>query len=105
METIEINYGATENFIVEDSEAYSVSLYIAEDKDSPAVLVVGPELFVEGQAQIEVTADIPVGDYIYEFRFFDEDGNYENVSRDDCDGDECEFGTLTICPSILGESS
>ena len=107
METIEINQGAFENFVIEDTEAFSVSMLIAEDSESPALVVTTPVEFEDGSAQIELTSEdtnLPIGDYIYEFRFYNEDGEYENILRDDCDGDECGFGTLSICPSILGES-
>ena len=107
METIEINQGAAENFVVEDTEAFSVSLLVSEDAETEAIIVTEPVEFEDGLAQITLTGDdtnIPLGDYIYEFRLYDEDGEYENISRDGCDDGECEFGTLTICPSI-GEGS
>lgn len=103
MDTIEINQGAFENFVVEDTEAFSVSLLVSVDVDSPAVIVTTPVEFEEGSAQITLTGEdtsIALGDYIYEFRLFNEDGDFENLSRDDCDGEECQFGVLTICPSI-----
>jgi hypothetical protein len=103
MDTIEINQGSFENFIVEDTEAFSVSLLVSVDVDTPAVIFTTPVEFEDGQAQITLTGEdtsIPVGDYIYEFRLFNEDGDFENLDRDDCDGDECGFGTLSICPSI-----
>lgn len=103
MDTIEINQGSFENFIVEDTEAFSVSLLVSVDIDTPAIIVTEPVEFEDGQAQITLTGEdtsIPVGDYIYEFRLYNEDGDFENLNRDDCDGDECGFGTLSICPSI-----
>lgn len=108
METIEINRGAFENFVIEDTEAFSVSMLIAEDSTSPALVATTPVEFEDGSAQITLTGEdtsLPVGDYVYEFRFYDENGDFENISRDDCDGEECQFGTLTICPSIGEESS
>jgi hypothetical protein len=108
MDSIEINQGAFESFIIEDTQSFSVSMLVSEDKDTPAVISTTPVEFVDGVAQINLTGadtDIPTGDYIYEFRFYDEEGNYENISRDDCDGEECGFGTLSICPSILEGSS
>ena len=103
MDTIEINQGSFENFIVEDTEAFSVSLLVSVDIDTPAIIVTEPVEFEDGQAQITLTGEdtsIPVGYYIYEFRLYNEDGDFENLNRDDCDGDECGFGTLSICPSI-----
>lgn len=60
------------------------------------------EAFTDGKAQITLLnaqTDKPVGDYVYQIRLYDEDGEYI-VLNGDCD--DCKLAKFVICPVIKG---
>jgi len=105
METITIGRAEFENLKVIDNESSSVALLVSVDEYSQP-LINKTAIFVDGEAVIELLGtdtDIPVGDYVYQIRLFDTDGEFFNLRSEGCTDDSCTFGTFTICPS-LGES-
>ena len=103
MNDIVIDQGATEDFLIEDTEAFKAVLLVSLDVET-APIIEKEALFNEGKAQITLLksdTNIAPDDYIYQIRLFDEDGEYFNLVNDNCSTGDCTFSTLKICPVIV----
>ncbi len=102
MDDIKIDKGERLDLLVEDAESATVTIFVGEDADSTPVITKSAT-FTDGVATIELLfadTNIPVGDYVYQIRLFDDEGEYFNLDRDECDEGDCTLGAFTVCASI-----
>jgi hypothetical protein len=91
METINVRYGSTFNFSVEneDIEADTVTLYVAKTGEEPVITI--PATFAEGIAFINSTEEdtrVPLGGYNYMLTVRYSDGRvHKYPTSDECEED------------------
>jgi hypothetical protein len=105
VDNIQIDQGERVDIEVQDTEAISVTMIVAADADSTPIIEV-PAEFVDGVAYIgllKAQTDIPVGEYVYQLRMYDEDDEYFNLTVDGCSSGDCTMAEFIVCPS-LGEN-
>lgn len=102
MNDIKIDQGATEDLLIECTDVVTAVLLVSEDQTSePVITKAAP--FVDGKAQMELVfadTNIEPGDYVYQIRLFDEDGQYFNLIRYECVTGDCTFSKFKVCPVL-----
>lgn len=107
MYDLKIDQGATEELLINDTEAARAVILVSLNEESAPIIEKGAN-FVDGKAQITLLyedTNIPVGQYVYQIRLFDEDDEYFNLDNKNCSTGDCSFSNLTICPSLAESGS
>lgn len=102
MNDIEIDQGATERLLVEDTVAIKAVILVSTDATSEPVIE-KEATFEEGKAYLELLGtdtDIAVGDYVYQIRLFDTETEWFNLVNYECTVGDCTLSEFKVCPSI-----
>lgn len=102
MYDIKIDQGERVDLEILDDYSVTATILVSQSSsEAPVIMKSGS--FSNGIAKIELLnqqTDIEPGDYVYQIRLFDADGEYFNISTDDCDDDDCTMASFIVCPSI-----
>lgn len=100
MKDIKLDRGERLDIRIDDTESVKAQFLVSESFDTPAIIDV-EATFTDGSAYISLLntqTDIPEGDYIYQVRLYDNDGEFI-VLDSDC-GKDCETSKFVVCPVI-----
>lgn len=101
MKEMKIDQGEIVEILVEDTLAVSAQILVSTTVDEPPIIEKSAP-FTEGSAQITLVnsdTDKEPGEYVYQIRLYDEDGEYIVLSGD-CETGDCSVAAFVICPVI-----
>src|SRR5690606_28261020 len=89
---------------IDDETADTARLLVSDEDDNVVIDEVGSFQDVDGDWRVEIISNDtnhPVGDYSYmiEVEFSDGTKRFYPEAVEDCEDDECDLPTLTICES------
>ena len=101
MKEMKIDQGEIVEILVEDTLAVTAQILVSPAINEPAIIDKSAA-FTDGSAQITLVnedTDKEPGDYVYQIRLYDEDGEYIVLSGD-CETGDCSVASFVICPVI-----